>query len=100
MPDPSGATHTVVITDCDHPDVEPERAVFGEAGGEVRLESCESAADVVAAAADADALIVQYAPIGDEVLDALERCRGVVRYGVGVDTIDVAAATRHGVWVV
>src|SRR5215212_429271 len=100
MPDPSRSTPTVVITDCDHPDVEPERAVLGEAGVEVRLEQCVSAEDVIAAAADADAMIVQYAPIGDDVLGALERCRGVVRYGVGVDTIDVEAATRRGVWVV
>jgi D-3-phosphoglycerate dehydrogenase / 2-oxoglutarate reductase len=100
MADRRGSTPTVVITDCDHPDVEPERAVFGEAGVEVRLEQCTSGEDVIAVAADADALIVQYAPIGDEVLDALERCRGVVRYGVGVDTIDVEAATRRGVWVV
>jgi D-3-phosphoglycerate dehydrogenase / 2-oxoglutarate reductase len=100
MRDPSGSTPTVVITDCDHPDVEPERAVLGEAGVAVRLESCTSAEDVTAAAADADALIVQYAPIGDDVLAALERCRGVVRYGVGVDTIDVEAATRRGLWVV
>jgi D-3-phosphoglycerate dehydrogenase len=90
----------VVITDCDHPDVEPERAVFEEAGVEFRLERCESAEDVIAAAGDADALIVQYAPVVDDVLGALERCRGVVRYGVGVDTIDVEAATRRGVWVV
>jgi D-3-phosphoglycerate dehydrogenase len=91
---------TVVITDCDHPDVDPERAVFADAGVEVRLEHCASAEDVIGVARDADALIVQYAPVGDEVLHALERCRGVVRYGVGVDTIDVEAATRRGVWVV
>lgn len=100
MPDSRGSTPTVVITDCDHPDVEPERAVFDEAGVEVRLERCTSAEDVIEAAAGADAMIVQYAPIGDDVLGALERCRGVVRYGVGVDTIDVEAATRRGVWVV
>jgi D-3-phosphoglycerate dehydrogenase len=97
MPD---SRPTVVITDCDHPDVEPERAAFAEAGVEVRLEHCASADDVIAAASDADAVIVQYAPVGGEVLDALDRCRGVVRYGVGVDTIDVEAATRRGVWVV
>ena len=100
MADARSSRPTVVITDCDHPDVDPERAVCEEADVELRLEQCSSAQDVIEAAADADALIVQYAPIGDDVLDALERCRGVVRYGVGVDTIDVEAATRRGVWVV
>jgi D-3-phosphoglycerate dehydrogenase / 2-oxoglutarate reductase len=91
---------TVVITDCDHPDVEPERAVLAEAGVEVRLERCRTSEDVVAAARDAEALIVQYAEVDEAVLRALERCRAVVRYGVGVDSVDVEAATRLGVWVV
>jgi D-3-phosphoglycerate dehydrogenase len=91
---------TVVITDCDHPDVDPERTVLEAAGVDVRLETCRTGEDVAAAAADADALIVQYADVDEAALRALERCRGVVRYGVGVDTIDVDAATRLGVWVV
>jgi D-3-phosphoglycerate dehydrogenase / 2-oxoglutarate reductase len=96
----AGRPATVVITDCDHATIDPELEVLGAAGVEVRLEACRTAGDVIAVAADADALLVQYASIDEQVLQALERCRAVVRYGVGVDTIDVEAATRHGVWVV
>ena len=91
---------SVVITDCDHDGIEPELRVLGEAGIDVRLEDCSSSADVAAAARDADAVITQYAPIDDQALEALRRCRAVVRYGVGVDNVDVPAATRRGVWVV
>jgi D-3-phosphoglycerate dehydrogenase len=38
-------------------------------------------------------------PITAEALDALPRCRLVVRYGVGVDNVDVEAAAARGVWV-
>jgi D-3-phosphoglycerate dehydrogenase len=38
-------------------------------------------------------------PITAEVLDALPSCRLVVRYGVGVDNVDVQAAAGRGVWV-
>ena len=44
-------------------------------------------------------LITQYAPVTAEVLDALPGVRLVVRYGVGVDTVDVPAASQRGVWV-
>jgi D-3-phosphoglycerate dehydrogenase / 2-oxoglutarate reductase len=90
----------IVITDCDHDHIEPEQRVFAEAGFDVRLAECKTASDVVEQAREADALINQYAPIDATVLAALERCRVVVRYGVGVDNVDVAAATRRGVWVV
>jgi D-3-phosphoglycerate dehydrogenase len=91
---------TVVITDCDHPDTDPEHAVLGEAGVELRVAQCRTAEDVIEAAGDADAVIVQYAPVDEAVLRALPQLRAVIRYGVGVDTIDVDAATARGVWVV
>lgn len=94
------ASHNVVITDCDHDDIDPESRVFAEAGFGVRLAGCKTASDVVEEACEADALINQYAPIDDAVLAALKRCQVVVRYGVGVDTVDVDAATRRGVRVV
>jgi D-3-phosphoglycerate dehydrogenase / 2-oxoglutarate reductase len=96
----NGASPRVVITDCDHDNIEPEQRVLAEAGFDVRQAECKTASDVIEQARDADALINQYAPIDESVLGDLLRCRVVVRYGVGVDTIDVEAATRHGVWVV
>jgi D-3-phosphoglycerate dehydrogenase len=88
-----------VITDCDHATVDPERRVLDEAGIALRLEHCRTSEDVARAATDADGLLVQYARVDDDALAALPRLRVVVRYGVGVDTIDVEAAARRGVWV-
>jgi D-3-phosphoglycerate dehydrogenase len=89
----------VVITDCDHGTIEPERQVLDGHDVELRLADCRTTADVVREARDAEVLINQYAPITGEVLDALAACRLVVRYGVGVDNVDVDAAASRGVWV-
>jgi D-3-phosphoglycerate dehydrogenase len=89
----------VVVTDCDHGTMAPEAAVLDAAGAPWRLEQCRTAADVIERAADATVLLNQYAPITGEVLDALPGVRLVVRYGVGVDNVDVAAAAERGVWV-
>ncbi len=90
---------SVVITDCDHDGIDPELRVLGEAGFDVRLERCRTSADVAEAARDADGVICQYAPVDAAALESLRRCRVVVRYGVGVDSVDVPAASRRGVWV-
>jgi D-3-phosphoglycerate dehydrogenase / 2-oxoglutarate reductase len=87
----------VVITDCDHGTIGPEEAVLRAAGVEYRLHQAKTEDDVVAVAQDADAVILQYAPITGRVLDGLPRCRVAVRYGVGVDTVDLTAATDRGV---
>ena len=92
-------TGVVVITDCDHGDVDPERAVLDGHDVELRVLACRTPEEVAAQAGDADVLINQYVPITAEALDALPRCRLVVRYGVGVDNVDVEAAAARGVWV-
>nr|WP_221380660.1 C-terminal binding protein [Actinoplanes polyasparticus] len=88
----------VVITDCDHGDVDRERALLEPRFG-LTVADCRTEDDVLAVAAEADAVICQYAPITDRVLAGLQRCRVVVRYGVGYDNIDTEAAAARGIWV-
>jgi D-3-phosphoglycerate dehydrogenase / 2-oxoglutarate reductase len=92
-------TGVVVITDLDHDNVGPERSVLDGHDVELRVLQCRTPEEVAAQAGDADVLINQYVPITAEALDALPRCRLVVRYGVGVDNVDVEAAAARGVWV-
>ncbi len=48
---------------------------------------------------DADGVLNARAPITKRAIDAMQRCRIIVRYGIGVDTIDVPAATARGIMV-
>lgn len=89
----------VVITDADYPDFEIESAVLAEAGCEVVRTDARSPEEVAQVAAGADALIYQWATIDETVLKAAPTVGLVVRYGVGVDTVDLDAARRQGVWV-
>jgi D-3-phosphoglycerate dehydrogenase len=57
---------------------------------------CKTEDEVIQRCSAADALIVQWAPITRRVLEALPGVRGVVRYGIGVDNIDVKAAKEIG----
>jgi D-3-phosphoglycerate dehydrogenase len=89
----------VLVTDAEYASLDIEAGVLGAAGHELRTARCTTAQEVVDAAGDADALLVQYAPITAEVFDALPRLRLVSRYGVGVDVVDQEAARARGVWV-
>lgn len=87
----------IVITDCDHATIDAEQKAAADAGIELVLTQSRTEEEVITHAAGADALVVQYAPITATVLDALPTVRAIGRYGVGVDTVDVAAATARGV---
>lgn len=52
------------------------------------------------AVSDADLLLMCYTPVTRRVIEAAPRLRGVVKYGVGIDAIDIPAAIEHGVPVV
>ncbi|HEV7215966.1 MAG TPA: C-terminal binding protein [Chloroflexota bacterium] len=90
--------YQVVITDCDHGSIAQEEQTLTAAGARVRLEQCRTEREVAERCGDADALLVQYAPISRQALAGLPRCRVVVRYGVGYDTLDLPALTAAGLW--
>ena len=87
----------IVITECDHDSFAAEREITDAAGAELVLTQSRTSAELIENAADADAVLVQYARITAEVMDALPRLRAIGRYGVGVDSVDVAAATARGI---
>ena len=89
----------VLVTDAEYASLDIESDVLTAAGHELVRAGCRTAEEVVAAARGADALLVQYAPITAEVLEALPEIRLVSRYGVGVDAVDLDAARARGVWV-
>jgi D-3-phosphoglycerate dehydrogenase len=94
-------TFKVVIADPPAADHQVEDATFAASG--LPLETVylgtRDVPTVVEHAADADALIVSWVVLDRAALGRLERCRLIVRFGIGVDMIDLDAATERGVMV-
>lgn len=89
----------VVITDCDHENINIERDVLNNAGLDFELLQCKTEDDLINNCKGANAFINQYAPITERVLKELPSLKFVVRYGVGVNNVDIEAATKYGVQV-
>ncbi len=87
----------MVVTDYTFPSLEPEQNVLSKVGGSVEGYQCKTENDVIEAVGDAEVVLAQFAPITRKVLEHLGKGATVVRYGVGVDTIDLAAAKEVGV---
>lgn len=87
----------VVITDSIFPSVEVERRILEQIGASVALYNPEIHDDLESLCLDADGIITCYAKLPESLLTKLGRCRVIARYGIGVDNIDVQAATRLGI---
>jgi D-3-phosphoglycerate dehydrogenase len=88
-------TLALAVLDTAYGDVEIERF----AAEAVAVELIDARANA-ARATEADGVLVQFATIGAAEMDAHPRWKVIGRYGVGVDTIDLDAATRRGIRVV
>ena len=89
----------IVITDHRFPDVAQERRAVESAGGSLVDAQTTDEQELCKVCHDADAILTARAPITRRVIESMQRCRVIVRYGIGVDTVDIAAATKHGVMV-
>lgn len=88
----------VVITDHVFQDFDQERAILGAVDAALEVCQCRTVADLLDRVADADGLLNTYlAGIDARVFDAAPVLKAVVRYGIGVDTIDIAEAGRRGI---
>ncbi len=88
--------HKIVITDTNLGDGSEEARELAGVATVERFDALTEEA-VIEVAQGADGLLVQWAPITARVLDALPGVRAVVRYGIGLDNIDLEAARERGV---
>ncbi len=89
-------SYRVVVTDQVFPDVDTERALLSEIGASLEVAAGDRDA-VLAVARDADALLNTYLPLDADFVAALERCKVIARYGIGVDNVALDAARDRGI---
>jgi len=91
----------VIYTETIFPYLDVEQAILNEVGANIRVGNYRTPDDLIAGASSADAVATfAFKSFTPQVLDALVKCRVIVRGGIGVDTIDVPAATERGILVV
>jgi D-3-phosphoglycerate dehydrogenase len=89
----------VAITDYVFPSLEPEQRVLTPLGVELRSQQCHAEEEIIALTRDADGVLNCYAKMTARVIENLNHCKIIARYGIGVDNVDLAAATKAGILV-
>ena len=79
--------------------IQIEKDVLAGVGCEILPLEFPTEDELMAALRKADALLPRYLDIRERHIQAMERCRIISRSGIGVDIVDVEAATRRGIWV-
>ena len=89
----------VLITDYEYENVDIEQRLFDNAGIRLTAAHCRTTEDLLKQVPDMDGIITQYCNISREVIAAMKHCRIIIKYGIGINNIDVEAATEKGIYV-
>lgn len=87
----------IVVTDHNFGNLVHEQAVAERHGHKLHVYNCQNAVDTRNAVEGANIVFNNLAPIGKDALKNMSKGALVIRYGVGVDNVDVGAATDAGV---
>lgn len=88
----------VAITDYTFPNLEIEEEILRSLGHDiVAWKERKTPSELPQLVADADAVITQFAPLNAEVISTMRQAKVIVRYGIGVDNIDLDAAKARGI---
>jgi D-3-phosphoglycerate dehydrogenase len=87
----------VAIADTVFPNWEPAEKVLADLNVSLERSENPSKEAILSVAQNAEALFVTYAQITAEVINGLEKCKVIGRFGVGTDNIDIEAATKAGI---
>lgn len=98
---PAAATRArVVALDDGYAAYDQETALLGAAQAAFELRPCRGdTAEAERAVRGADVVMVRESPLPRRVIEAMDRCRAIVRYGIGVDNIDLVAARERRIMV-
>ncbi|MEG1269243.1 MAG: C-terminal binding protein, partial [Oscillospiraceae bacterium] len=89
----------VVFTDYTYQNLDIEREILNHPDIQLFDYQFRSEDDVISVASDCDILVVQYSSITRKVINSLTNCKMIIRYAIGVDNIDLEAATEKGIYV-
>lgn len=85
--------YKIYITDYDYDSIEEVYEELSDIDCEIIELKTKNEDKLIDAVSDADAILVQYANVSAKVIGSLLKCRVISRFGIGVDMIDVRAAT-------
>ena len=84
----------VVVTDYVFPNLETERKELKKIGADLIESTGSDEESIIEAAKDADAILNCYAELTPKVIESLEKCQIIARYGIGVNNVDMSSATK------
>jgi len=91
--------YKIVVTDEIGTSYENEKNVFRDLDVEFIVSESTTQEELIEDCKDADGILCNLSPMPKEIIQELDKCKVISRYGIGVDNVDIEACTEKGIWV-
>jgi len=97
MYNPDMGKYKIVITDNLNGNCDIEKKILSSVDADIEIYKELHGSDLINAVKEADAVLVDMAEINSEVIESMNRCKVISRYGAGYDNVDTIAAAAAGI---
>ena len=91
------ANPIVAVVDSVFPTLEPAKKALARVNAELKMAEKPTPEKILEVAADADGVLATYGKVTAEIIDGLNNCKVIGRFGIGIDNIDIVAAAKKGI---
>jgi len=91
--------YKVVVADRRFENYDIEREILEKVNAQLIIENATNQTELYEAIKDADGVLLDLIPMRSDMINRLDKCKIIARYGVGYNNVDVEAATKKGIWV-
>jgi D-3-phosphoglycerate dehydrogenase / 2-oxoglutarate reductase len=88
---------SVVVSDKRHESYAIERRILENCDADLIIADCRNEEDMIRSCREADGILLDLAPVTKKVVNQLNMCKIISRYGVGIDNINIPACTEKGI---
>lgn len=88
---------SLLITDHTFSPLDVEEQILRPLGIVIDAQQCRTPNELIPVVKEVDAVLTQFSPVNADVIAAMQRVRVIVRYGIGVDNVDLNAARARGI---
>ena len=93
------ANPLVAVVDTVFPTLDPAKKALARVNADLKLAEEPTPEKILEVAANADGVLTTYGQVTAEVIDGLNNCKVIGRFGIGIDNIDIPAAHAKGITV-
>lgn len=91
--------YKVMFIDKGVPDLSVEKEILKKINAEIVVPKSVEESDLIDCGKDCDFIMVDHDPIPKSLIDRLDKCKAIIRLGIGYNNVDVEAASAKGIMV-